>query len=383
MKVKIPGVFVLIMVSVFSACTSGGRLSRWNEGAPVYEVQEIFTDGRFPNVVVTTDGTLVAVWGSNDLRVRLSEDGGRTWGMEILVAVKGIHGGGAIVDESSGDILIFAEEQHPPAPVTLFRSSDNGQTWTSGKPIIKPNSHGHVPSMHMNEHGISLSKGKYKGRIIRPSRYYGSGNGREFWTEHYTNAIYSDDGGKSWQTSEPFPAMGTGEAAIVELDDGTLYYNSRRHKSTDGMDPRRRYVARSYDGGHTWEDLTLCRELPDGAQHTDYGLMAGLARLPVNGHDIMLFSNIDVPAEKKDEDVPFELLTSRRFSGTVWASFDGGETWPVKKVADTGSFAYSSLAAGRPGTPSEGFIYLFYESAGGGKIARFNLPWLVLDALVE
>lgn len=112
-------------------------------------------------------------------------------------------------------------------------------------------------------------------------------------------------------------------------------------------------------------------------------LMAGLARLPVNGHDIMLFSNIDVPAEKKDEDVPFELLTSRRFSGTVWASFDGGETWPVKKVADTGSFAYSSLAAGRPGTPSEGFIYLFYESAGGGKIARFNLPWLVLDALVE
>jgi sialidase-1 len=45
-------------------------------------------------------------------------------------------------------------------------------------------------------------------------------------------------------------------------------------------------------------------------------------------------------------------------------------------VADEGSFAYSSLTAGRAGTPSEGFIYLFYESDGGGKMARFNLAWL-------
>src|SRR5690606_3072067 len=103
-------------------------------------------------------------------------------------------------------------------------------------------------------------------------------------------------------------------------------------------------------------------------QHTDYGLMAGLERLPVKGHDILIFSNIDVPAEQKDEDVPFELRTSRRFNGTLWVSFDGGKSWPVKKVADSGSFAYSSIAAGESGAPSEGFIYLFYESDGGGKI---------------
>jgi sialidase-1 len=104
--------------------------------------------------------------------------------------------------------------------------------------------------------------------------------------------------------------------------------------------------------------------------------MAGLVRLPVDGHDILLFSNIDVPADQKDEDVPFELRTSRRFNGTVWVSFDGGKTWPVKRVVDEGSFAYSSLTAGRAGTSSEEWIYLFYESNGGAKMARFNLAWL-------
>jgi sialidase-1 len=31
----------------------------------------------------------------------------------------------------------------------------------------------------------------------------------------------------------------------------------------------------------------------------------------------------------------------------VWASFDGGKTWPVKRLVDEGSFAYSSLVTGR------------------------------------
>ena len=30
--------------------------------------------------------------------------------------------------------------------------------------------------MHMNEHGVTLKKGKYEGRLIRPARYYGNNN---------------------------------------------------------------------------------------------------------------------------------------------------------------------------------------------------------------
>jgi sialidase-1 len=280
MKYLLFPLYLLLTVTFFQSCKSAENARGRKKRIPVFEVQQLFADERFPNVVVATDGTVVATWGSKNLRARRSEDGGKTWGPEISIAHPGFQGGGTIVDENNGNILVFAEEGHPPAPLTLYRSKDSGKTWKAEKVTILPNSLGHIPSMHMNEHGITITKGKYEGRLIRPTRYYGGGNDRQFWDEHYTNAIYSDDGGHTWQASEPFPAYGTGEAAIAELADGTLYYNSRRHKSTDGHNPKVRYIAFSYDGGHTWENMSPEEELPDGAQHTDYGLMGGLTGIP-------------------------------------------------------------------------------------------------------
>jgi sialidase-1 len=67
---------------------------------------------------------------------------------------------------------------------------------------------------------------------------------------------------------------------------------------------------------------------------------------------------------------------------TVWASFDGGKTWPVKRLVYDGPSAYSNLGVGRAGTPSAGKIFLNYE--GGVKncyeavyVAVFNLSWLL------
>jgi len=327
-----------------------------------FETQQIYTGERFPNVIVAVDGTVLAAWGNKSYRVRRSEDGGVTWGPEITVADPGFQGGGAVVDERTGEILVFVEAGHPPAPLTVYRSKDQGRSWTAEDVTIAPDVNGNTPSMHMNEHGITLRHGPHAGRLLRPTRSYAGGNQRAAWPNHYTNAIYSDDGGKMWRTSAPFPAMGTGEATLAELSDGRIYYNSRRHLSTDGLNPRRRHIAWSTDGGATWEDLAVSDELPDGDQDRDYGLMAGLVRLPVKDHDILIFSNIDSPEGRK--------------RGMVWASFDGGKTWPVKRLVTEGSFAYSSLDAGRPGTPSEGWIYLLFESSGA-TMARFNLAWLL------
>jgi sialidase-1 len=350
-----------LFILLFS-CKTTKISTFWDDGKEFLEIQQIFDNERFPNVVVATDGSVVATWGSKNMRVRRSEDGGKTWQPEISVANPGFQGGGTTVDETTGDILFFIEESHPISPLKIYRSKDHGKTWKSNEFVIHPDEKGNVPSMHMNERGITLKHGKYAGRLIRPTRVYAGGNAREFWHLHYTNAIYSDDHGKTWNTSAPFPAYGTGEATLEELSDGTIYYNSRRHLSTDGLNPRMRYIAWSKDGGQTWENMSVSEELPDGDQNRDYGLMAGLVRLPVEGQDILLFSNIESP--------------EGRHHGTVWASFDGGKTWPVKRLVDEGSFAYSSMAAGRKGTPSEGMIYLFYESDGGAKMARFNLAWV-------
>jgi len=77
-------------------------------GEPKFEMRQIFTGGRLPNVVVATDGTVLAAWGWGQVRVRRSEDGGTTWGPEIAVG-KGLLSGGVTVDEKTGDILLFTE----------------------------------------------------------------------------------------------------------------------------------------------------------------------------------------------------------------------------------------------------------------------------------
>jgi sialidase-1 len=381
-----------------TACQQPRDNPFWDDGNAFFDTQKLYASERFPNVVVAMDGTVVTSWGRNSHQIRRSEDGGKTWGPLITVSaynwwqnnypVPGFQGGGLTVDENTGDILTFVEDGHPPSPQYIFRSRDHGKTWEQEEVTIHPDSKGNMPSFHMNETGITLLNSEYAGRLIRPSRYYGRSRverGPETWSGMYTNAMYSDDGGKTWQTSEPFPAYGTGEASIVELSDGTIFYDSRRTYSNDGLDPRWRHIARSHDGGHTWEDLEVSDVLPDGPQHHDYGLMGGLVRLPVEGHDILLFSNVDVPV---DEEVDWGQRTTLRERGTIWASFDGGKTWPVKRLVTGESFAYSSLAAGREGTPSEGLIYMLYEGRSermnredpgrfdSGHIVRFNLAWV-------
>lgn len=329
------------------------------------ELQQVFTKERFPNVVVTVKGTVLATWGQSAVIARRSEDGGKTWGDVITIAKPGFQGGGTTVDESTGDILAFVEERHPPAPIHVYRSSDDGKTWKLDEVKITPDSAGNMPSMHMNEHGITLRHGKHKGRLLRPARFYAGKNDRSKWPEHYTNAVYSDDGGKTWQTSEPFPENGTGEATLAELADGRIYYNSRVHWDKRPNNTRRR-SAWSDDGGQTWKDWKIVEALPDGHQHRSYGCMGGLVRLPVDQEDILIFSNIDTDRPTRER-------------GTVWASLDGGKTWPVKRLVFEGPSGYSSLTAGRPGTPSEGWIYLHFEGGpkGGSHVARFNLSWLL------
>jgi len=338
-------------------------------GKPRMEVQQLFEKERHPNIVVTLKGTVLATLGNTKLRARRSEDGGKTWGEEIVVAEPGFQGGGLTVDETTGDILAFAEKHHPPAPVSVYRSKDDGRSWRKMEITIHPDTRGNVPSMHMNEHGITLRHGKHAGRLIRAARHYGEANyPRKHWPTHYTTAIYSDDHGKTWKTSKPSAEMGTGEAAIAELSDGRLYYNSRSHWNAK-KPPMRRREAWSDDGGETWTGWKIVEALPDGSQDRSYGCFAGLVRLPIAGRDILLYSNCD-------SDV-------KRSRGTVWASFDGGKTWSLKRLVWMEAFEYSSLTAGRPGTASEGWIYMHFEGRvpHDSHVARFNLSWLMAGEL--
>jgi sialidase-1 len=339
---------------------------------PFFEVQDLFEEVRIPNVVVTTDGTVLALADKGRL-VRRSTDGGASFSPAQEVGHDA--GGSAIVDSGNGDVLVVDSGRGH-----LWRSRDQGQTWKREEIVVKPNPMGHggpgnIPvQTTCSESGITLQFGEPKGRLLMPARIQPpkGNNDQEWWAYNYNTAIFSDDGGKTWQTAGPVQS-GTGEGTLAELSSGAIYYNSRSHMSVD----HRRQIAYSHDGGAMWVDWEVTTDLFEIGEPSyfkygtkpSYGCNAGLIRLPVEtgGGDVLLFSAPDNPGKS-------------RHRMTVFASYDQGRTWPVKRLVNEGMSAYSSLAAHPDGT-----IYLLFER-GEKKLydrmalARFNLAWLTEKA---
>ena len=125
-QIRVTFTFLVILLV---ACNAYDKNSFWSDGEEFFDLQEVYNDERFPNVVIAKDGSVVTSWGSNNFRVRRSEDGGNSWQPTISVSKPGFQGGGAIVDEYNGDILQFVEEGHPVSPLMLYRSRDHGKTY--------------------------------------------------------------------------------------------------------------------------------------------------------------------------------------------------------------------------------------------------------------
>lgn len=372
-----PGVWLLLTAVAAAApetaAAVGPGLPAAFQGEPLFRMQELWTGRGGTSIVTARDGTVVAFQAMKSDKVRRSRDGGRSWDGEISLG-PGAHFGNAVVDETTGDIL-YAN----PRAGWVVRSRDSGLTWTrEAIASLSPDGFGLVPTtVSSMQPGITLQCGLHRGRLVMPARVQGPRESNDVpWRPyHYSTALLSDDGGRSWRTSHPFPVLGTGEAAIAELSDGTLLYNSREHMSVGN-----RFFARSHDGGETWLDAWRSADLPDGPRGSSYGCMGGMIRLPVAGHDVLLASNLDTDSGVMPDQVGGSV-TKGRERITVWASFDGGRSWPLKRLVHAGPSGYSNLAAGRPGTPSEGRIFLLFEGGRkkktlGIQVAVFNLAWL-------
>ena len=310
--------------------------------------------------------------------VKRSEDGGETWSDHQLIGKRidldwkslGIgpydgsgwgkdkhHAyatlGTSVVDESTGEIMLFMTALYP-APY-MYKSRDHGKTWKLEKIKFGKDVNGFMPIPNAAcDSGINIKHGPNKGRLLVPSRVMPNYNKHEE-SKGYTNAVYSDDHGKTWVPSEPFPLDGTGESGLVELNDGTIYINSRTHTRKGN-----RWVAYSDDSGETWRDLRQDDELFDGPPDV-YGCKAGLIRLSREDGDILLFSS------------PTPDVGGRQ-NIRVWVSFDGGKSWPHNRLIKKGPGNYTWMTEGRKGTPSEGYIYLL---SGKDWMARFNMAWLL------
>ena len=126
------------------------------------------------------------------------------------------------------------------------------------------------------------------------------------------------------------------EVQVVELAEGRLMLNARSESGN-----RKRKVAYSEDGGQTWSAIEDEKALLEPECQGSF--------IQYNDSTI-LFCN---PRHR-----------TRRLRGTVFASTDGGVTWPHRKTIYKGGFAYSSMAV----LPN-GQIAVLFEKDGYNSIS--------------
>lgn len=170
----------------------------------------------------------------------------------------------------------------------------------------------------------------------------------------------TDDGGRTWSTSEPLVSHGGIQPAIARGKDGRLVAYMR----DNGPAPKRLHVSESRDNGVTWSRV-VDSEIPN----------------PGSGSDVVTLRDGTWAFVGND--------TERgRHSLAVWLSDDEGRSWKWKRhlELDTraerpGSFHYPSIIQARDGWLHVSYSYFLNHVPKGQpnksiKHARFSVAWV-------
>ena len=300
---------------------------------------------RIPGLVTSKKGTLIATYdirhkdsrdlqGDIDVGISRSTDGGLTWGPMIVAMDMGKFGGlpedvngigdpCILVDEVTGDILLFAAWTHggtagkaawwtagngfEPAStpqLMMARSTDDGLTWSEPVNLTRQVKR---EEWNFTFQGPGRAITMADGTLVVPFQH------QEQDRTPAAGIMYSKDRGATWQVHE-YAKINTTESQVVEVEPGVLMLNMRDNRGTG----RAVYVTR--DLGRTWQPHASDGKL------TEPVCMASL--LKEGG--LLLFSN---PADSKD-----------RKNITIQISEDGGESWTRRLLLDEGyGWGYSCL----------------------------------------
>jgi len=174
---------------------------------------------------------------------------------------------------------------------------------------------------------------------------------------------FTEDGGETWQVSEPLVGPGNVQPSLARRRDGTLVAFFR----DNGPPPQRVMVSESRDNGLTWS-LARDTDLPDPG--------AGLEVLVLKSGRWLLIHN-------DTENGRHQLAVS--------VSEDEGRTWPFKRHLekdtpgpDAGGYSYPSILQAHDGTIHATYSYRPNQTnaarEGPGesiKHVQFNEAWLL------
>lgn len=317
---------------------------------------------RIPALVLSKKKTLLAFaearrdtgrdTGDIDLVVKRSEDNGKTWGPEIVIADSedDTMGNPCPVVLDSGRIILAhcwndrdRQVGRSARRVFITHSDDDGKTWSEPREITKqannPNWDWYATGPGA---GIQLTLGAHKGRVIVPCDH-GAGGG------FFSHVMYSDDEGQTWKIGAVSPG-GLNECEAVELANGDVMINSRNHRHAAYI----RGVCVSHDGGESFDPALFRRD----EQLPEPHCQASIRRYSWPEGDkpgLILYSG---PG-----------LSSGRVQGTLRGSYDDGKTWPWKLLYYEGPSGYSDIAV-----LPDGRVAVLFEKDGKSKLGFTILP---------
>ncbi len=292
---------------------------------------------RIPGIVTLPDGTLVAVAdkrintlndlpGDIDVVCRRSTDGGHTWSPYITIAEHdslGGYGDPAIVrDRRTGDLIVISLHgqglwQKTPGEISVSRSTDGGLTWQPpvniNPQILTNDPNGKQPikccsAFATSGAALQLKNGRLMFVLVT----------RQEGVEGFPcYAIYSDDSGRTWHAADNPATLNGDESKVAQLPDGTVMMSIRNRFSGPRM------FSISKDNGKTWSELPK-----DFADLHDVACNGDFITYRHNGRDYLIQS---LPAGPWRDNI------------TLYASADGGRTWPMSHRVCAGPGAYSAI----------------------------------------
>lgn len=348
---------------------------------------------RIPAVAQAQDGTLLAFAegrvdspgddGNIDLVLKRSTDGGRTWGPLQVVADAGSDKFGnpvPIVDERTGRIVLNvtrtggdvsgddircgrADAEQTRRSFVLY-SDDHGATWSDPVEItadVKPADWRHF--VGGPGHGIQITQGEHAGRLVVPGNHSAApppGSGIACTDDRLFGAhsLYSDDGGATWHLggvdTTPEGVVNPNENTVVELSDGTLYFNAR---DQNGTSVGARAGTVSSDGGASFD--TPYQEITDLVAPVVQGSILGLSR-DADRRERLVFA---APGHR-----------TARENLTLWTSDDDAGSWERGPVVYEGPAGYSDLVQidGHGNARRLGVIYENGDRLGEGATLTYH-----------
>jgi len=182
--------------------------------------------------------------------VRLSRDGGKTWGRAVKVPVQSPHGP---IKLKNGNLLFvgkaFYDENYEDGALYAFESRDDGESWSCLSKIAIPEE---INNDQMHElHAAELDNGRI---VVAIRAHYGDATKYDLGVMR----CFSDDGGKTWTLPQALDVCGAPPHLLLHSS-GALVMTYGRRENPYGQRARI-----SYDGGVTFgAEITVSEEGSD------------------------------------------------------------------------------------------------------------------------